>query len=307
MSAIAKVEPLVTARSLRGPFDYRLPREMSGVEVGTVLVVPFGRRRMLGVVVDVAGESDLPPERLVEPVSALEQGVPAELVGLGLWLAEEYCSTPARGLALVLPPGTGTSRQAAPAARTRETLVAEITGAGREALEPESGLRLTERQRRVLETLSLGEPARLDSSGGEKLRTRPSSAGGLEELRMGRPAAELARLTGVDHASLRRLAARGLIELSSRPLRREVDAVELGEGSSPSHAVASSRRPELTLPQRDALRRITAALHERRPGARDSADPADRASIPGAFWRARSRIALTAWSGGAIRRVAPSA
>ena len=29
---------------------------------------------------------------------ALEAGVPAELVGLGLWAAREYCSTPARAL-----------------------------------------------------------------------------------------------------------------------------------------------------------------------------------------------------------------
>ena len=34
--------------------------------------------------------------------------MPPPLVRLGLWLAREYCSAPARGLALVLPPGTGT-------------------------------------------------------------------------------------------------------------------------------------------------------------------------------------------------------
>ncbi len=41
--AIAKVEPLVTARALRGPFDYRLPPEMEHLGVGSVLRVPFGR------------------------------------------------------------------------------------------------------------------------------------------------------------------------------------------------------------------------------------------------------------------------
>ena len=39
--------------------------------------------------------------------------MPADLVRLGLWVAREYVSTPARGLALVLPPGTGTGRGAA--------------------------------------------------------------------------------------------------------------------------------------------------------------------------------------------------
>ena len=105
---IAKVEPLTTARALRGPFDYRLGAEYAGVDVGSVLVVPFGRRRILGVVTSTASESEVAPERLAEPLSALEADVPAALVRLGLWVAEEYCSTPARGLALVLPPGTGT-------------------------------------------------------------------------------------------------------------------------------------------------------------------------------------------------------
>src|SRR5947209_5567184 len=114
---IAKVEPLTSARALRGPFDYRLPSGMDGIGVGSVLVVPFGRRRVLGVVVEVAAESEISAERLVEPLSALESGVPADLVRLGLWVAEEYCSTPARGLSLVLPPGTGTG--AKPPVRTR--------------------------------------------------------------------------------------------------------------------------------------------------------------------------------------------
>jgi primosomal protein PriA-like protein len=51
---IAKVEPLTPARSLRGPFDYRLADELGDVGVGSMLVVPFGPRRLLGVVVEVA-------------------------------------------------------------------------------------------------------------------------------------------------------------------------------------------------------------------------------------------------------------
>jgi primosomal protein N' (replication factor Y) len=47
----------------------------------------------------------------VEPLEALETGVPVELVRLGLWVALEYCSTPARGLRLVLPPGAGVRKR----------------------------------------------------------------------------------------------------------------------------------------------------------------------------------------------------
>jgi primosomal protein N' (replication factor Y) (superfamily II helicase) len=108
---IAKVEPLTTARALRGPFDYRLPAEMADLEVGSVVRVPFGRRRALGVVVGLADASELPPERLAEPLEALEAGVPAELVRLGLWVAREYCSTPSRGLRLVLPAGVGVRKR----------------------------------------------------------------------------------------------------------------------------------------------------------------------------------------------------
>ncbi|MGH2963008.1 MAG: hypothetical protein ACRDL3_12570, partial [Solirubrobacterales bacterium] len=129
--AIAKVEPLTTARALRGPFDYRLPEGMEGVGVGSVLRVPFGPRRVLGVVVEIAERSELPPERLAEPLEALEAGVPAELVRLGLWTAREYCSTPSRGLQLVLPPGTG-----AGGARVRPRVERRValTEAGRAAL-----------------------------------------------------------------------------------------------------------------------------------------------------------------------------
>jgi primosomal protein N' (replication factor Y) (superfamily II helicase) len=109
--AIAKVEPLTTARALRGPFDYRLPAAMADLEIGSVVWVPFGRRRALGVVVGLAESSELPPERLAEPLEALETGVPAELVRLGLWVAREYCSTPSRGLRLVLPPGAGVRKR----------------------------------------------------------------------------------------------------------------------------------------------------------------------------------------------------
>jgi primosomal protein N' (replication factor Y) (superfamily II helicase) len=104
--AIAQVEPMTTARALRGPFDYRLPEELSGgVGVGSMLVVPFGSREVLGVVVGLADSSEVAEDKLLAPLRALELGVPADLVALAEWIAAEYCSTIARGLGLVLPPG----------------------------------------------------------------------------------------------------------------------------------------------------------------------------------------------------------
>jgi primosomal protein N' (replication factor Y) len=196
--SIAKVEPLTTARALRGPFDYRLPDAMADLEVGSVVKVPFGRRRVLGVVVGLADASSLPPERLAEPVEALEAGAPAELVRLGLWIADEYCSTPSRGLQLVLPPGTGAGGQRV---RSRQELRAEITAAGETAL-----------------------------SGGERLGVKQRAA--LEALRAGEMSApELAVAVGSDRGVLRRLEERGLIATRSSLVRRHSSHPEVGAGS----------------------------------------------------------------------------
>jgi primosomal protein N' (replication factor Y) len=107
MAAIARVQPMTSARALRGPFDYRLPEELRGgaVEVGSMLVVPFGRREVLGVVVGLADSSEVAEEKLLAPLRALELGVPVDLVALAEWIAVEYCSTISRALTLVLPPG----------------------------------------------------------------------------------------------------------------------------------------------------------------------------------------------------------
>src|SRR5436190_3428497 len=95
---VIKVEPLPTARALRGPFDYRRP---DGADVGSILEVPFGRQRLRAVVTGLAAESE---HELADPLRVLPDSVPAELVELALWMADEYVSTPARALGLVLPP-----------------------------------------------------------------------------------------------------------------------------------------------------------------------------------------------------------
>ncbi len=220
---IAQVEPLTPARALRGPFDYRVPVEMEGVEVGSMLVVPFGSRRLLGVVVGLAESSEVPPERLVEPLQALGRGVPAELVRLGLWVAEEYCSTPARGLALVLPPGTGTGKSRG--VGIRRALVAELTDVGRSALAGTGdGVgRLGERQLAALGALAAG----------------PLTA------------ASVARDVGGGHSTLRSLEARGLVTVESREQRRR--PVIEGVGARGGNAT-------LTSAQAAALETITERL-----------------------------------------------
>ena len=159
---IARVEPLTLTRAVRGPFDYRLRPEQSDVGVGSLLRVPFGGRRTLGVVLELANESELAPERLAEPDAVLPPGVPADLVALAGWIAGEYCSTPARALTLVLPPGTagGVSR--------KRVLVAELTDAGARALRGEGPL--NDRQRATLEVLERDGPTVAAALGTPMLR-----------------------------------------------------------------------------------------------------------------------------------------
>src|SRR5215210_3444396 len=123
--------------------------------LGSVVRVPFGRQRLDGVVVGLAAESELAPERLVVPSAVREDSVPADLVSLALWMAAEYASTPARALSLVLPP-PGKPRTRLWARRTEASL---------------EGERLTERQRALLERLpgpagaELGSLRRLEARG----------------------------------------------------------------------------------------------------------------------------------------------
>jgi primosomal protein N' (replication factor Y) len=218
--AILRVEPLTTARALRGPFDYRRPEAMAELGVGSVVRVPFGPRRLLGVVVEVAEASELPPERLAEPIEALEAGATPELVRLGLWIAREYCSTPSRGLQLVLPPGTGTG-SGGRTVRSKTELRAEVLPAGEAALL--GGERLGTKQRAVLDALRSGE----------------MSAG------------ELATAVGSERQTLRRLEQRGLIATRSTSVRR----IPGEQGLS-----AAASRPRLLPEQEEAVDSIVSAL-----------------------------------------------
>jgi primosomal protein N' (replication factor Y) len=132
---IARVQPLTTTRRLAGPFDYALPQEP--VDVGSIVRIPFGRQALDGVVVGLAETTDVAADRLVTPSAVREDSVPPELVSLALWMAEEYCSTPARALSLVLPP-RGRPRTELWAARTEAPL---------------DGQRLTDAQRALLDGL----------------------------------------------------------------------------------------------------------------------------------------------------------
>ena len=205
---IVQVEPLTTARALRGPFDYVRPH---GTDVGSLLEVPFGRQRLTAVVTGLAEESE---HRLVTPLRVLPDALPADLVDLGLWLAREYASTPARALSLLLPPR---------GAREKVQLWAQRTEDGEAAIADEAHLRST--------------ALRLTAKQGALLQALP-------------------RFAGADLGSLRRLEARGLVEIGPRGRRR-----------APQHTAIGTRRaqPRLTSDQQAALNEVLAAGRSRDP------------------------------------------
>jgi primosomal protein N' (replication factor Y) len=220
---IVKVEPMTTARTLRGPFDYLIPEGWPEPEVGALLVVPFAGRELLGVIVALATESSLPRERLSTPIEVLEAATTPELIELGGWIAERYCSTRARGIALVLPPGAGTGRRPR-AAKPRIEVRSRLSEAGRAALGGDAP-RLGDRQRAVLEALA---------EAGE--RSNP----------------ELRELTGADASVVKRLAERELVRSDRVAVRRRPSLTGVG--------AVSAGPPELSPAQRRATERIRAAL-----------------------------------------------
>ena len=191
MSAVVQVEPITTARVLRGPFDYERP---DGVGVGSVMVVPFGRQELLAVVTGLTEESE---HDVLAPREVLDASLPADLVELGPWLAAEYGSTPARAFSLMLPPR---------GARERKLLFAE------QAREPEDGERLNDRQRALLESLprsagaDLAALRRLEARGLVRIEARGQRREPARREVGASPAGQAPELTGPQAQALAEVA-----------------------------------------------------------------------------------------------------
>jgi primosomal protein N' (replication factor Y) len=118
---------------LRRLFDY-LPPALTGdatePQPGMRVRVPFGRRRLVGMVMDAADGSDLPPERLKPILEVLDAAPMLEASALDLirWAAEYYHHPVGQVLAAALPV---LLRRGAGVAATEERWT--LTGPGRDA------------------------------------------------------------------------------------------------------------------------------------------------------------------------------
>jgi primosomal protein N' (replication factor Y) (superfamily II helicase) len=164
---IARAIPLTQTRAIRGLFDYLLPPEVveSGAGVGSLLRVPFSGRAILAVIAELAATSDVPADKLATVAALLPARLPADLVELAVWMADEYCSTPSRALQILLPAGATQGLQ------EKQVLVASLTEAGTAALS--DGTKLTDGQRKALQALT-GGPAPASHVGTPLLRRMES-------------------------------------------------------------------------------------------------------------------------------------
>ena len=90
--------------ALRKEFDYSIPPELAGqVDVGSRVQVPFGARKILGVVTAVAEESGHANLKPILKVIGAQTLVTPKVLKLARWIGEYYCCAPETALKSVLP------------------------------------------------------------------------------------------------------------------------------------------------------------------------------------------------------------
>lgn len=243
---IARVFIQLKSRSLDRPFDYRVPDGFAEkIEQGSVVMVPFGRQKVLGIVGEVAAETDLPDERLLDIEDVLDYPpVPSPLIRLALWLADYYYCSVASAMGLVLPPGglPGLARKVE-------------DGRVKYTLERSSG-----RPRLVQFVRSSGS---FDADGhtGAQKRVLELLSGGHEV-----PVAELCARAGVSRSPVMTLARKGEVELFEKAQPR--NAIRYYGGEDGSGDAGKCRELTLNREQEAALAAITERLDKADPGAR---------------------------------------
>ena len=90
--------------ALRKEFDYSIPASLAGqVDVGSRVQVPFGPRKILGVVTAVAEESGHANLKPILKVIGAQTLVTPKVLKLARWIGEYYCCAPETALKSVLP------------------------------------------------------------------------------------------------------------------------------------------------------------------------------------------------------------
>ncbi|HET8552257.1 MAG TPA: primosomal protein N' [Gammaproteobacteria bacterium] len=166
-------------------FDYLAPAGMAAdaLTPGMRLRVPFGRRRVVGILAELADSSDLPPSKLRRAHVALDEAplIPAELLAFGRWAADYYRHPPGEVLTGLLPKPLRDGRPAGSEHGWR------LTPAGREATPDTRAPRQAALLRLIATAGSGGASATALAAAGEGWRAplkRLAERGWIEELEL---------------------------------------------------------------------------------------------------------------------------
>jgi primosomal protein N' (replication factor Y) len=119
-------------------FDYQVPSGMAAIEPGVRVLVPFGRRKSVGIVIRHSDKSDVPLTKLLEVHEVLDQDGPlldGPLIELLCWCWNYYKHAPGEVVASALPPALRKAKGVVPGPPSSFRL----TAAGREQLEQPKG------------------------------------------------------------------------------------------------------------------------------------------------------------------------
>jgi primosomal protein N' (replication factor Y) len=249
---------------LRTTFTYAVPEAMRGtVQPGSRVLVPFRRKTMVGVVVELV--EGPPPGTKIREITRILDFVPAltpKLIELAQWIAGYYLAPVGEVFRAMLPPVVDLKSQ-------RQII---LTEAGRE----------------VAESLSGGELSHGLVCAEVELLAKLAKKKGV--LQIG-PAAKL----GVDTAGLQKLQRRGLIEIreSIEGRKRKVQRIvtwkmsaassSLSENEERIRGLLETERGPLPLPQLLKLTKVLRSQIERmlRDGLLESwEEPIDSAEDP---------------------------
>ncbi len=212
---------------LRRLFDYLPPAEhLSGGEVGQRVRVPFGRRSLVGLVMEQAQSSELPPGRLKTVLEVLdaEPVLDRSAVELLRWAADYYHHPIGEVIAAAIPKAL---RSGAPAIAVEEQWTATSAGA---------------------EARAKGEPRRAPK--------QRELLGHILE-RNGAAARDLSTFMEGWQEAARALAKRGWIASTEQPLSFASSSSERTQESS---ARTDANAPELAPEQRAAVERVSESL-----------------------------------------------
>ena len=93
----AEREPIFTYHAPDGLQDH--------LTVGSLVVVPFGRRRLYGIVVALSDESPVPATRPIEALVDPDPVLTPAQIALARWIGQEYLAPLHECLRMMLPPG----------------------------------------------------------------------------------------------------------------------------------------------------------------------------------------------------------